>query len=128
MKSRLLTLNRLYKQIITLSFDIVILIFSLWLSFALRFGEPWNSYLNENFWIFILIPIVATPLFIKLGLYRSVLQYTGIKVITTSFKAITTCLLLHFSCIFFKKMICQDPLCQSFGLFLIPLLLLLDLY
>ncbi len=104
MKSRLLTLSRLYKQIITLSFDIVILIFSLWLSFALRFGEPLNSYLNENFWLFILIPIVATPLFIKLGLYRSVLQYTGIKVITTSFKAITiACFAITFFMYFFQE-------------------------
>ena len=104
MKSRLLTLNRIYKQIITLSFDIVILIFSLWLSFALRFGEPWNSYLNENFWLFILIPIVATPLFIKLGLYRSVLQYTGIKVITTSFKATTiACFVITFFMYFFQE-------------------------
>ena len=104
MKSRLLTLNRIYKQIITLSFDIVILIFSLWLSFALRFGEPWNLYLNENFWLFILIPIVATPLFIKLGLYRSVLQYTGIKVITTSFKATTiACFVITFFMYFFQE-------------------------
>ena len=104
MKSRLLTLNRLYKQIITLSFDVVILIFSLWLSFTLRFGDPWNSYLNENFWIFLLTPIVATPLFIKLGLYRSVLQYTGIKVITTSFKAITiSCFVITFFMYFFQE-------------------------
>ena len=89
MKTKLLTLNRFYKQIITLSFDVVILVFSLWLSFTLRFGELWNSYIDENYWLFILVPIIATPLFVKLGLYRSVLQYTGIKVITTSFKSIT---------------------------------------
>ena len=103
MKSRLLTLNRIYKEIITLSFDIVILIFSLWLSFALRLVGTWNSYLNENLWIFILIPIVATPLFIKLGLYRSVLQYTGIKVITTSFKITISCFVITFFMYFFQE-------------------------
>tara|TARA_B100001287_G_scaffold276585_1_gene288009 strand:+ start:474 stop:2324 length:1851 start_codon:yes stop_codon:yes gene_type:complete len=104
LKSRLLTLKRLNKQIITLSFDIIILIFSLWLSFALRFGEPWNSYLNENLWLFIFVPVVATPLFVKLGLYRSVLQYIGIKVITTSFKAITiACFAITFFMYFFQE-------------------------
>ena len=110
MKTKLLTLNRLYKQIITLSFDVVILVFSLWLSFALRFGEPWNVYIGENYWLFILVPIVATPLFLKLGLYRSVLQYIGIKVITTSFKATTICC---FAVTFFIYFINEDNLPRS---------------
>ena len=110
MKTRLLTLDRLYKQIITLSFDVIILIFSLWLSFALRFGEPWNPYINENIWLFILVPIVATPLFVNLGLYRSVLQYIGIKVITTSFKAIT---ISCFAITFFMYFINEDDLPRS---------------
>ena len=104
MKTKLLTLNRFYKQIITLSFDVVILVFSLWLSFTLRFGELWNSYIDENYWLFILVPIIATPLFVKLGLYRSVLQYTGIKVITTSFKSITiACVAIIFFMYFFRE-------------------------
>jgi len=43
------------------------------------------------------VPIIAIPLFIKTGLYRSVLQYTGVKVITTSFQSITiTCIIVTF--------------------------------
>ena len=104
MKTRLLSLNRLYKQIITLSFDVVILLFSLWLSFVLRFGELWTPYINESIWMFILVPIVSTPLFVRLGLYRSVLQYIGIKVITTSFKATTiACFAITFFIYFFKE-------------------------
>ena len=110
MKTKLLTLNRFYKQIITLSFDVVILVFSLWISFALRFGELWNPYIDENYWLFILVPIVSTPLFVKLGLYRSVLQYIGIKVITTSFKAIT---IACFAIIFFMYFFQEDDLPRS---------------
>ena len=87
-----------------MSFDVVILVFSLWISFALRFGEIWNPYIDENYWLFILVPIVSTPLFVKLGLYRSVLQYIGIKVITTSFKAITiACFAITFFMYFFQE-------------------------
>ena len=97
MKNRLLTLDRLYKQIITLSFDIVILIFSLWLAFFLQSDDFISKHIITNWWLIIVVPIIAIPLFIKTGLYRSVLQYTGVKVITTSFQSITiTCIIVTF--------------------------------
>ncbi|MBT6808711.1 MAG: polysaccharide biosynthesis protein [Flavobacteriales bacterium] len=97
MKNRLLTLDRLYKQIITLSFDIVILIFSLWLAFFLQSDDFISKHMTNNWWLIIAVPIIAIPIFIKIGLYRSVLQYTGVKVITTSFQSITiTCILATF--------------------------------
>ena len=97
MKNRLLTLDRFYKQIITLSFDIVILIFSLWLAFFLQSDDFISKHIITNWWLIIVVPIIAIPLSIKTGLYRSVLQYTGVKVITTSFQSITiTCIIVTF--------------------------------
>ncbi|MBT6699789.1 MAG: polysaccharide biosynthesis protein [Flavobacteriales bacterium] len=97
MKNRLLTLDRFYKQIITLSFDVVILIFSLWLAFFLQSDDFISKHIITNWWLIIVVPIIAIPLFIKTGLYRSVLQYTGVKVITTSFQSITiTCIIVTF--------------------------------
>ncbi|MBT4218046.1 MAG: polysaccharide biosynthesis protein [Flavobacteriales bacterium] len=97
MKNRLLTLDRLYKQIITLSFDIVILIFSLWLAFFLQSDDFISKHIITNWWLIIVVPIIAIPLFVKTGLYRSVLQYAGVKVITTSFQSITiTCIVITF--------------------------------
>ena len=97
MKNRLLTLDRLYKQIITLSFDIVILIFSLWLAFFLQSDDFISKHIITNWWLIIVVPIIAIPLFVKTGLYRSVLQYAGVKVITTSFQSITiTCIVVTF--------------------------------
>ena len=55
-----------------LTVDELILLFAIWFSFALRLGELWPiEYLQANWWIFALIPAIAIPLFIKLGLYRS---------------------------------------------------------
>ncbi|MBT4478140.1 MAG: polysaccharide biosynthesis protein [Flavobacteriales bacterium] len=97
MKNRLLTLDRFYKQIITLSFDIVILIFSLWLAFFLQSDDFISKHIITNWWLIIVVPIIAIPLFIKTGLYRSVLQYTGVKVFTTSFQSISiTCVIVTF--------------------------------
>jgi FlaA1/EpsC-like NDP-sugar epimerase len=56
-----------------------------------------SKHIITNWWLIIVVPIIAIPLFIKTGLYRSVLQYTGVKVITTSFQSITiTCIIVTF--------------------------------
>ncbi len=103
MKSKLLNLDRKNKQVITVFFDLIILIFSLWLSFYLKSGEQAFDKIYDRVWLFYLVPIITIPLFIKLGLYRSVLQYVGIKVITTTFKATTiSCFIIIFIIYFFQ--------------------------
>ena len=79
-----------------MSFDIFTLLVALYLSFVLRLGEAFPiEYLNESWWIFLAIPMVMIPLFVKLGLYRAVLQYTGIKAIISTFQATTiSCLVI----------------------------------
>jgi len=105
MKLRLQNLERIYKQFIMLFVDISTLLFALWLSFVLRLGEPFpTAYIYDSLWIFIAVPIITIPLFIKIGLYRSVLQYIGIKVITTTFQATTiSCLIIGFLMMFFRE-------------------------
>ncbi len=85
--------------------DVLVLLFAVWFSFSLRLGEPWPiEYMQANWWIFVLIPAIAIPLFIKLGLYRAVLQYMGIKVFTSSFFAITiTSLIVGFVMMIFRE-------------------------
>ena len=104
MKLRLQNLERIYKQFIMLFVDVLTLIFALWLAFVLRIGEPFpTEHIYPSWWIFIAIPIIMIPLFVKLGLYRAVLQYIGIKVITTTFQATTiTCLIVGFLMMFFR--------------------------
>ena len=105
MKFRLQNLERIYKQIIMLFVDVATLLFALWLAFVLRIGEPFPiEYINPSWWLFIAIPVIMIPLFVKLGLYRAVLQYMGIKVITTAFQATTiACLIVGFLMWFFRE-------------------------
>ncbi|MDB9910300.1 polysaccharide biosynthesis protein [Flavobacteriales bacterium] len=85
--------------------DLSTLLFALWLAFVLRLGEPLPlDHIYDSFWLFFAVPIVTISLFIKLGLYRSVLQYIGIKVITTTFQATTiSCLIIGFLMMFFRE-------------------------
>jgi FlaA1/EpsC-like NDP-sugar epimerase len=105
MKLRLQNLERIYKQSIMLFVDISTLLFALWLAFVLRLGEAFPlAYIYDSWWIFIVVPVITIPLFIKLGLYRAVLQYIGIKVITTTFQATTiSCLIIGFLMMFFRE-------------------------
>ena len=48
-----------------------------------------KEYIYPNWWIFIITPIIAIPLLLKFGLYRSVIKYVGSKVVVASFQAIT---------------------------------------
>ena len=48
MKTRLLTLDRRYKQIITLAFDVIILVFSLWLSFFLQSDDFISEHMSDG--------------------------------------------------------------------------------
>ena len=84
--------------------DVLMLLFAIWGSFSLRIGEFLPEDMLSNWWIFILIPAIAIPLFIKLGLYKAVLQYMGFKVFATSFQAITiTSLIVGFVMMMFRE-------------------------
>ncbi len=98
MKRRLLNLSRLHKQALMMIMDQFIIVGSLWLAFSLRLGDLWPAeYLYPSWWLFVTVPLITTPILIKFGMYRAVLQYTGIRVITSAFKATSiTCLFIGF--------------------------------
>jgi FlaA1/EpsC-like NDP-sugar epimerase len=61
--------------------DVTTLLLALWLAFVLRLGEPFSTeFIYPSWWLFIAIPSIMIPLFIKFGLYRAVLQYIGVQV------------------------------------------------
>ena len=105
MRLRLQNLERIQKQIIMLFFDVFIILFSLYLSFVLRIGVAYPiQYIFESSWIFIFLPLLIIVFFVRLGLYRSVLQYIGSKIITKTFQATTiSCLIIGFFMMFFRE-------------------------
>ena len=78
-------------------FDFIALPTALWAGYALRLGEWWPAaYIENAWWLFLAAPIVAIPIFIRMGLYRAVLRYVGGAALITIAKAvsITTLVLL----------------------------------
>ncbi|MDO7710543.1 MAG: polysaccharide biosynthesis protein, partial [Pseudomonadota bacterium] len=82
----LLASPRSIKRTITVTVDFVAVIFSLWLAFSLRFSEFYIPP-QSQWWIFLLAPAMAIPIFIKFGLYRAIIRYLGMQAIWTVVQA-----------------------------------------
>ncbi|MBB3144846.1 FlaA1/EpsC-like NDP-sugar epimerase [Phyllobacterium trifolii] len=84
---------RRYKQILLVIFDMVTLTFAIWLSYLLRFGEFFipNS---EQALLMVAAPLIGLPVFVRFGLYRSVIRYLPDKAIWTMIQAVTISVIL----------------------------------
>lgn len=56
--------------------DLIIIPFSLWVSFALRYGT-FSPYVQDGVWLLIVAPLLSIPVFVRLGLYRAVIRFLG---------------------------------------------------
>jgi UDP-N-acetylglucosamine 4,6-dehydratase len=86
-------ISRNKKQALMVVTDFFLVILSLWLAFALRLSE-WFWPSESQLWLFILGPIIALPIFIKLGLYRAIVRYIGYQAMLAIAQAITTLVLI----------------------------------
>ncbi len=69
------SMPRFWKRIILIGFDVVALIAALWASYALRYAVWMPAVTVERVFLGVMAPMVAIPVFIRLGLYRAVIRY-----------------------------------------------------
>jgi len=86
--SQFLRLSRFKKQLIMLFADVMMLFLALWASFSMRLGQFYQIDKGE-YWLFIITPLIAIPLFIKFGLYRAIVRYIGFRALWSIIKAVT---------------------------------------
>ena len=79
-------LSRRNKSIVMIITDIFLVTISLWLAFTLRFGV-WFWPNNDQIWLFVTIPILAIPIFVKFSFYKIVVRFTGQKAMSEIDKA-----------------------------------------
>jgi FlaA1/EpsC-like NDP-sugar epimerase len=87
--SALTGLPRFWKRVVILSFDAFALSASLWASFALRYGQWTPPVTLFDFLLILSAPLVAIPIFIRLGLYRAVIRYLPERALWTTIQATT---------------------------------------
>ncbi|WP_432472055.1 polysaccharide biosynthesis protein [Amphritea sp. HPY] len=89
--------SRKSKKAVFLAFDALALPFCCWLSFALRYGD-WTAKDFAHWPAYLIAPVIAIPIFIKLGLYRAIIRYIGHRALWTVVKAVSLSLLIWAVC------------------------------
>jgi len=92
MVSSLLKLSRKNKQAFLLTFDIVIIITCLFAAFSIRLGYfyyPAGFYGDKLLFIIFASPLIALPIFIRFGLYRTVIRYASFRAFWLINQAVT---------------------------------------
>ncbi|PYC22942.1 polysaccharide biosynthesis protein [Pseudomonas mosselii] len=90
LRARLLGLSRRHKRLLQVAADVVLVWVALWLAFLVRLGiDDVIDPLRDHAWLFICAPLVAIPVFIRVGMYRAVLRYFGNDALITIIKAVT---------------------------------------
>ena len=88
-------LTRWQKRQIMLLADFTMIPFILWASFAIRHGS-WNPPLNDGVWLLVVAPLLSIPVFVRLGLYRSVIRFLGNKALVAVLAGISISALMLF--------------------------------
>ena len=90
LRQKLLNLPRGNKRLLQIAVDVLLLWLALWLSFAIRLEDmSVVQPFGHHAWLFLAAPLVALPLFIRLGMYRAVMRYLGNEALTSIGKAVT---------------------------------------
>src|SRR5690606_2331699 len=83
LRERLLSLSPASKRILQITMDVLLIWLALWLAFVIRLGEPAAiEPLGAHAWLFTAAPLTAIPLFLRCGLYRTVMRYLGPQALT----------------------------------------------
>lgn len=101
--SKLTGLPRLHKQALMAATDILLLLFAAWAAYALRLGEVFLPGSRQT-WLILAAPLVAVPVFVRVGLYRSVIRYVGEYALWTTVRAMTLAAVLWTAVAFLTEM------------------------
>ncbi|MEO8021606.1 nucleoside-diphosphate sugar epimerase/dehydratase [Polaromonas sp.] len=76
MQSRILGWPRPAKIAVVILVDVVLALLATWIAFTLRLDEL-HYPMGAQWWVYLLAPVLAIPVFVKFGLYRAIFRYTG---------------------------------------------------
>ncbi|MEA3405041.1 MAG: nucleoside-diphosphate sugar epimerase/dehydratase [Pseudomonadota bacterium] len=99
----LLSLSRIKKRILSIFVDIIGLCLVAVLAIWLRLGQPVFPVMDYVFAI-LLLPVLALPIFIRQGLYRTVVRYIGHKFAITVLSSVTLVFVLWAAAIFMLEL------------------------
>jgi FlaA1/EpsC-like NDP-sugar epimerase len=91
---RVLEWPRSVKQSVVIAVDVVLALFATWGAYSLRL-ETLHWPQGEEWWVYLLGPLLAIPIFIRCGLYRAIFRYTGFDALVATCQAVALYALVH---------------------------------
>lgn len=111
------TTPRLWKRVFLIGFDFLALMFALWASYALRYADWTPQITEERLLLGLLAPLIAIPVFIRMGLYRAVLRYLPDTAIWTILHAMAVSTIAWVIFVFMTAMAGRDIVPRSVPFF-----------
>jgi FlaA1/EpsC-like NDP-sugar epimerase len=95
--------GRARKQALMVAVDVLLLLFAGWAAYVLRLGELFVPNSRQAL-LLLAAPVLALPIFLKSGLYRSVIRYMGEYALWTTVRAMTLAAILWAALAFLTEM------------------------
>lgn len=96
-------LGRPAKQAIMVVADCCLLIFAVWAAYTLRLGQAFEPNTRQCL-LMLVAPLLAVPIFLRTGLYRSVIRYLGEQALWAVAKGMTLAALMWSALAFMTQM------------------------
>lgn len=66
------------KQAVSFFADMLLVVFSLWMAYSMRHGQPFSDF-RSTWYVFVILPVVTGVLFAGLGVYRWVIRSSNLR-------------------------------------------------
>lgn len=109
----IIALPRHVKRLLLVSFDFLVLTGVLWASFSLRLDKWSLPTTFDEILVIVSGPLVAIPVFIRMGLYRAVVRYLPERALWTIVRAVTLAVVLWVLAAFLSQMAFRFTLPRS---------------
>lgn len=87
MQNKILGLPRWAKKLVVVALDVVLALAATWIAFTLRL-DALHQPTDAQWWVYVLAPLLAVPVFVRFGLYRAIFRYTGQAALIATAKAV----------------------------------------
>lgn len=109
-------LPRSWKRLILMAFDAAAIVFVLWLSYSLRLGTHFLPS-SKQLLLMALAPVVALPVFYRMGLYHAVIRHLPERAVWPIFQAMSLATLLWLAILFLAEVTRFGELPRSIPVF-----------
>ncbi len=93
---------RSLKRALVVGIDVLLALVSTWVAYSLRF-ETLHWPQGSQWWVYLLGPVLAFPIFVRFGLYRAIFRYSGLDAMLATAKAVLLYALLRIALLWWQN-------------------------